>query len=80
MIDTGALLDALNTGKVRGAGLDVYEEEADLFFEDNSGSLIQDDQAGAVAVPPQCGADRASGFPDGRGAVEHRFDYARQSG
>ena len=52
LIDTGALLDALNTGKVRGAGLDVYEEEADLFFEDNSGSLIQDDQLALLLSRP----------------------------
>ena len=43
LIDTEALLDALNAGKVRGAGLDVYEEEADLFYEDNSGAIIKDD-------------------------------------
>ena len=34
LIDSRALLDALTSGKVRGAGLDVYEEEAELFFED----------------------------------------------
>ncbi len=43
LIDTEALLEALNAGKVRGAGLDVYEEEADLFYEDNSGVIIKDD-------------------------------------
>lgn len=43
LIDTEALLSALNAGKVRGAGLDVYEEEADLFYEDNSGTIIKDD-------------------------------------
>lgn len=43
LIDTEALLSALNAGKVRGAGLDVYEEEADLFYEDNSGAIIKDD-------------------------------------
>ena len=43
LIDTEALLEALNAGKVRGAGLDVYEEEAELFYEDNSGNIIKDD-------------------------------------
>ncbi|MBN1778537.1 MAG: 2-hydroxyacid dehydrogenase [Clostridiales bacterium] len=43
LIDTEALLSALNAGKVRGAGLDVYEEEAELFYEDNSGNIIKDD-------------------------------------
>lgn len=43
LIESGALLAALNAGKVGGAGLDVYEEEADLFFEDYSGTIIHDD-------------------------------------
>ena len=52
LIDTAALLDALNSGKVRGAGLDVYEEEAELFFEDNSGSIIRDDQLALLVSRP----------------------------
>lgn len=43
LIDSEALLDALNNGTVRGAGLDVYEEESDLFFEDNSNRIVRDD-------------------------------------
>lgn len=52
LIDTEALLDALNSGKVRGAGLDVYEEEADLFFEDNSGNIIRDDLLALLVSRP----------------------------
>ena len=43
LIDSTALLDALNNGDVRGAGLDVYEEEGDFFFEDMSDTIIKDD-------------------------------------
>ena len=43
MIDASAIVDALKSGKIGGLGLDVYEEEADLFFEDLSGKIIQDD-------------------------------------
>ena len=43
LIDAEALLKALKDGRVGGAGLDVYEEESDVFFEDYSGSVIQDD-------------------------------------
>ena len=43
LIDSKALLYALHDKKIKAAGLDVYEEEADLFFEDNSNEIIQDD-------------------------------------
>ncbi len=43
LIDTEAVIEALKSGQVGYLGLDVYEEEADLFFEDLSGSVIQDD-------------------------------------
>jgi D-lactate dehydrogenase len=44
LIDTRALIDALKSGKLHGAGLDVYEEESDYFFEDRSSGIISDDQ------------------------------------
>lgn len=31
------------TGKIGGLGLDVYEEESEIFFEDLSGQILQDD-------------------------------------
>lgn len=43
LIDTQAVIDALKSGQVGYLGLDVYEEEADLFFEDLSNQVIQDD-------------------------------------
>lgn len=43
LIDTSALISGLKSGKVGAAGLDVYEEETDLFFEDYSDEIIQDD-------------------------------------
>ena len=43
LIDTQAVIGALKTGRIGYLGLDVYEEEADLFFEDLSGKVIQDD-------------------------------------
>lgn len=44
LIDTGAVIDGLKSGKVGYLGLDVYEEEEALFFEDLSETVIQDDQ------------------------------------
>ena len=43
LIDSSALLTALNEEKIRGAALDVYEEEADLFFEDYSDTIVKDE-------------------------------------
>lgn len=43
LIDTKALIEGLKTGIVGGAGLDVYEEEADYFFEDFSAEVVHDD-------------------------------------
>ena len=43
VIDTRALIDALKAGRVGSVGLDVYEEEGDLFFRDLSEKPIQDD-------------------------------------
>ena len=43
LIDTPAVIAGLKSGKVGHLGLDVYEEEADLFFEDLSVQVLQDD-------------------------------------
>jgi D-lactate dehydrogenase len=43
LVDTVAVIAGLKTGHIGALGLDVYEEEADLFFEDLSGTVIQDD-------------------------------------
>jgi D-lactate dehydrogenase len=43
LIDTRAVIDGLKDQKIGYLGLDVYEEEADLFFEDLSTRVIRDD-------------------------------------
>lgn len=43
LIDTAAVIRGLKSGHIGYLGLDVYEEEADLFFEDLSSQVIQDD-------------------------------------
>lgn len=43
LIDSEALLEAIKDEEIGGAALDVYEEETELFFEDFSGEIIQDD-------------------------------------
>ena len=43
LIDTAALIDGLKSHRIGGVALDVYEQEADLFFEDLSSEIVQDD-------------------------------------
>ncbi len=43
LVDTASVIRALKQGKIGYLGLDVYEEEAELFFEDHSAHVIQDD-------------------------------------
>lgn len=43
LVDTPAVIRGLKSGRIGYLGLDVYEEEADLFFEDLSNQVVQDD-------------------------------------
>ncbi|MBE6668013.1 MAG: 2-hydroxyacid dehydrogenase [Ruminococcaceae bacterium] len=43
LVDAEALLLAIKSRKVGAACLDVYEEESELFFKDNSGHIMEDD-------------------------------------
>ena len=42
LVESESLLDALKNGKIAGAGLDVYEEETEFFFEDRSDTVQRD--------------------------------------
>lgn len=42
LVESESLLDALKNGKIAGAGLDVYEEETEFFFEDHSDTVQRD--------------------------------------
>ncbi|MHB8969843.1 MAG: 2-hydroxyacid dehydrogenase [Pirellulaceae bacterium] len=43
LLDSRALIDGLKSGKIGSAGLDVYEEEAGIFFHDMSDKVLTDD-------------------------------------
>lgn len=43
LIDSAAAINALKQGRIGALGMDVYENERDLFFEDKSNDVIQDD-------------------------------------
>lgn len=44
LVDTTALIQGLKSQQLGAVGLDVYEEEGDLFFRDLSGQVLQDDR------------------------------------
>ncbi|MEQ8848799.1 2-hydroxyacid dehydrogenase [Botrimarina sp.] len=48
LVDTRALIQGLKTGQVGAAGLDVYEEEAGIFFHDLSSQVLTDDVLGRL--------------------------------
>ncbi|MDR2531623.1 MAG: 2-hydroxyacid dehydrogenase [Oscillospiraceae bacterium] len=52
LIDTSALIEALKNRKIGGAGLDVYEEESEYFFEDLSDTIIEDDELSRLLTFP----------------------------
>ncbi len=52
LIDTPAVIEGLKSGHIGYLGLDVYEEEAELFFEDHSTHVIQDDVFMRLATFP----------------------------
>ena len=62
LINTQALIDGLKSRKVGSAGLDVYEEESDYFFEDFSSSMINDDVLARLLTFPNVLITSHQGF------------------
>ncbi len=52
LIDTEALIEGIKSGKVGGAGLDVYEEESEFFYEDLSETILKDDVLSRLIMMP----------------------------
>lgn len=52
LVDTAAVIEALKSGALGGVALDVYEEEEGIFFEDLSGSVLQDDELSRLLTFP----------------------------
>ncbi len=52
LVDAEALLAGIKNRRVGAACLDVYEEESDLFFEDNSGHILEDDTLARLISMP----------------------------
>ncbi len=62
LIDSRALIAALKTGHVGSAGLDVYEEEEGVFFEDLSNQVLQDDVLARLLTFPNVLITSHQGF------------------
>jgi D-lactate dehydrogenase len=52
LVDTRALIQALKSDQVAGVGLDVYEEEEGIFFEDLSSGVLHDDELARLLTFP----------------------------
>ena len=52
LVNTEDLIQGLKSGKVGAACLDVYEEEGDVFYEDLSGHILQDDKLVRLIAMP----------------------------
>lgn len=52
LIDADALLEGIKSRHIGGACLDVYEEESDIFFEDRSGHIVEDDTLARLIFMP----------------------------
>lgn len=62
LIDTRAVIDGLKSGHVAYLGIDVYEEEGDLFFQDLSSTVIQDDVFARLLTFPNVLVTAHQGF------------------
>ena len=54
LVNTADLLDALRNEKIGGAGLDVYEEEGEYFYQDLSEEIVKDRELLEVINQPNC--------------------------
>jgi D-lactate dehydrogenase len=89
LVDTTALVDALKSGRLGYLGLDVYEEEESLFFQDRSSQIIQDDVFARLLTFPNVVVTAHQGFftAEALGAISETtlenisaFEQGRRSG
>jgi D-lactate dehydrogenase len=62
LVDTQAVIDAVKSGKIGYLGLDVYEEETGLFFNDRSLEIIPDDVFSRLLTLPNVIVTGHQGF------------------
>jgi D-lactate dehydrogenase len=62
LVDASAAIAALKSGQLGALAIDVYEEEADLFFEDRSGRVLLDDTLARLLTFPNVLVTGHQGF------------------
>lgn len=62
LVDTETLIEGLKNNKFGGVGLDVYEEEEGLFFEDKSEAVMQDENLARLVTFPNVLVTSHMGF------------------
>lgn len=62
VVDTSAVIEGLKSRKIGTLGLDVYEEEEGVFFNDLSGEVLQDDQLARLLTFPNVIVTSHQGF------------------
>ena len=62
LVDAAAVIDGLKDGIIGSLALDVYEEEADIFFKDLSGTVLQDDVFARLLTFPNALITAHQGF------------------
>ncbi len=62
LIESEALLEGIKSRRIGGACLDVYEEESDIFFEDRSGHILNDDTLARLISMPNVIVTSHQGF------------------
>ena len=61
-MDTKAVIKALKSDRLAAVGLDVYEEEEGIFFEDLSGEILHDDELARLLTFPNVLITSHQGF------------------
>ncbi len=83
LIDSQAAIEALKNQKIGSLGMDVYENERDLFFEDKSNDVIRMMTYSVACLPATTCCLPGTGIPDSRSSDQYFSDYAaklKQSG
>jgi D-lactate dehydrogenase len=79
LVSTKTVIDGLKSGKFSAVGLDVYEEEGDIFFEDHSHHVMTDDMLARLLTFPNVLVTGHQVFVDQKSEVPPSYRVCRLS-